>query len=42
MSRNIFGEFMDFFFKGLNPFKIQTEFDFVLLPEFLIQIMSGI
>jgi hypothetical protein len=39
MSRKIFGEFMEFFLKGLNPFKIQTivrlEFllEFKLLPK---------
>jgi hypothetical protein len=27
MSRQIFGEFMNFFQKGLEPFKIQTNFN---------------
>jgi hypothetical protein len=39
MSRKIFGEFMEFSLKGLNPFKIQTNFKLNLLPQFLIQIM---
>jgi hypothetical protein len=42
MSRKNFGEFMGFFLKGLDPFKIQTKFNFVWLPEFLIQILLGI
>jgi hypothetical protein len=32
---------MNFFPKGLNPFKIETKFNIVLLPEFLIQILLG-
>jgi hypothetical protein len=42
MSRKNFGEFMGFFLKGLDPFKIQTKSNFVWLPEFLIQILLGI
>jgi hypothetical protein len=33
---------MEFFIKGLNPFKIQTKFNFVWLPEFLIHILLRI
>jgi hypothetical protein len=33
---------MEFFLRGLNTFKIQTKFNFVRLPEFLIQILLGI
>jgi hypothetical protein len=32
----------NFFPKGLYSFKIQTKFNLVLLPEFLIQILLGI
>jgi hypothetical protein len=39
MSRKIFGEFMKNFLKGLNPFKMQTNFKLDLLHEFLIQIL---
>jgi hypothetical protein len=42
MSRKIFGEFMEFFLKGLNPFNIQTEFNGDLFPGFLIQSPFGI
>jgi hypothetical protein len=37
MSTKNFGEFMEFFFKGFNPFKIQSnlKLDFVL--EFINQ-----
>jgi hypothetical protein len=42
MSRNILGEFMEFFIKGLYPFKIQTKFNIVWLPKFLIPLMLGI
>jgi hypothetical protein len=42
MLRNILCEFMEFSLKGLKPFKIQTKFNFVWLPEFLIQILLGI
>jgi hypothetical protein len=42
ISRKIFAEFMGFFPKGLNPFKIQTKIKFYLLSGFLIQIMLGI
>jgi hypothetical protein len=38
----MFGKFMEFFPKDLNPFKIQTILKVDLLPEFLIQIMLGI
>jgi hypothetical protein len=34
MSRKIFGEFLEFFLKGLNPFKIQTNFKYVFIPDF--------
>jgi hypothetical protein len=37
MARKIFGECMEFFLKGLNPFKIQTKFNFVWLPAFLFK-----
>jgi hypothetical protein len=40
-SKN-FGEFMEFFPKGLNPFKFQFRFNLVWLPEFWIQILLGI
>jgi hypothetical protein len=33
---------MKILLKGLNSFKIQTKFNFVWIPEFLIQIMLGI
>jgi hypothetical protein len=39
MSRKIFGEFMEIFLKGLSLFKIQSNFNFELIPEFLIQIL---
>jgi hypothetical protein len=42
MSIKIFGEFMEFFLKGLDPFQIQTKFKLDLLPEFLIQCLLGI
>jgi hypothetical protein len=35
MPRKIFGEFMRFFPKGLNPFKIQTKFNLVCFLGFL-------
>jgi hypothetical protein len=35
-------EFMEFFLKGLNPFKFQTKFECSLLHEILIQILLGI
>jgi hypothetical protein len=41
-SRYYFSEFMRFFLKSLNPFEIQTKFNFILFPEFLIQILLGI
>jgi hypothetical protein len=40
-SKN-FGKFMGFFPKGLSPCKIQTKLNFVLVLEFLIQILLGI
>jgi hypothetical protein len=36
MSRRIFGEFMGFFPKGLNAFKIQTNFKLEIPLHFLI------
>ncbi len=42
MSIKIFGEFMEFFLKGLDPFQIQTKFKLDFLPEFLIQRLLGI
>jgi hypothetical protein len=42
MPRKIFGEFMKFFLKGLNPFKFQTKFENILLPKFLIHIVLRI
>jgi hypothetical protein len=42
MSINKFFEFMEFFLKGLNPFKIQARFEFELFPGFLIQNPEGV
>jgi hypothetical protein len=42
MSRKDFGEFMDFFLKGLNPFKIQTYFKLEFFLEFIILDPFGI
>jgi hypothetical protein len=42
MSINNFFEFMEFFLKGLNPFKIQARFEFELFPGFLIQNLEGV
>jgi hypothetical protein len=42
MSSLNFGEFMRFFLKGLNPFKIQTKFEFELFLVFLIQNLEGL
>jgi hypothetical protein len=42
MPRKIFGEVMEFFPKGLNPFKIQANLIFELFPGFLIQNSEGI
>jgi hypothetical protein len=42
MWRKIFGEFMEFSLKGLNPFKIQTKFKCILVPEILIQLLLGV
>jgi hypothetical protein len=36
MSRKIFGEFMNFFLKGLYPFKIQTSFKLEFVLDFII------
>jgi hypothetical protein len=41
MPRNNFGEFMEFFLKGLNTFKVQASLKFDLLPKFLIQNPEG-
>jgi hypothetical protein len=38
MSRKIFCEFVEFFPKGLNTFKIQTNFKLDLFPGFYIKI----
>jgi hypothetical protein len=40
-SRKNFGEFVEFFPKGLKPFKIQTKPKFGLVPEFLLQNPCG-
>jgi hypothetical protein len=37
MSRRIFGEFMGFFSKGLNPFKIQASFKLEIPLQFIIR-----
>jgi hypothetical protein len=37
MSRRIFGEFMGFFSKGLNPFKIQASFKLEIPFQFIIR-----
>jgi hypothetical protein len=34
-------DFMRFFSKGLNPFKIQTKFKFELFPRYLIKNSEG-
>jgi hypothetical protein len=36
MLRMNFGEFMEFLPKGLNPFKIQSYFEFEFLLNFII------
>jgi hypothetical protein len=36
MSRRIFGEFMGFFSRGLNPFKIQASFKLEIPSQFII------
>jgi hypothetical protein len=41
MSNLNFSEFMTFFPKGLNNFKIQTRFKLELFLEFLIQNLGG-
>jgi hypothetical protein len=33
---------MKIFLNGLNTFKIQTKFNFIWIPEFLMQILLGI
>jgi hypothetical protein len=38
-SRKNFDEFITFFPKGLNPFKIQTKFKCSLVSDFLIRIL---
>jgi hypothetical protein len=42
ISRKNFGELMDFFLKGLNPFKIQTCFKLEFFLEFIILNPFGI
>jgi hypothetical protein len=42
MPRKIFGEFVNFFSKGFNPFKIQASLTFDLFPGLLIQNPEGI
>jgi hypothetical protein len=37
MSTNTFGEFMELFPKGLNPFKIQTRFKLEFVMEIIVQ-----
>jgi hypothetical protein len=37
MPRNFFGEFMEFLPKGLNPFKIQSDFELEFFLNFIIQ-----
>jgi hypothetical protein len=37
MPRKICGEFMGFFAKGLNPFKIEISFKLEFFLEFIIQ-----
>jgi hypothetical protein len=37
MQRKNFGEFIEFYPKGLNPFKIQTNFKLEFILEFIIQ-----
>jgi hypothetical protein len=41
-SRIFFGEFVEFFPKGLNHFKIQANLIFELFPGFLLQNPEGI
>jgi hypothetical protein len=36
----IFSEFMEFFLKGLNPFKIKTKFKLGFVLEFIIQYLE--
>jgi hypothetical protein len=42
MSRKSFGEFVEVFLKGLNPFKIQAILKFELFRGFLFQNPVGI
>jgi hypothetical protein len=42
IPNKIFGEVMEFFPKGLDPFKIQANLIFELFPGFLIQNPEGI
>jgi hypothetical protein len=42
MPRKIFDEVIEFFPKGLNPFKIKEKLIFDLFPGFLIQNPEGI
>jgi hypothetical protein len=41
MLGKIFGEFIEFFLNGLNPFKIQIRFNLDLLLNFIIQNPEG-
>jgi hypothetical protein len=41
MPRKNFGKLMEFFLKGLNPFKIQTRFKLELVLNFIIQNLEG-
>jgi hypothetical protein len=41
MPCKCFGEFMEFFLKGFEPFKIQASLEFDLFPGFLIQNPEG-
>jgi hypothetical protein len=42
MSRKNSGELMEFFSKGLKPFKIQASLKFDLFPRFVHQNPEGI
>jgi hypothetical protein len=37
MPRKTFGEFIEFLPEGLNPFKIQSDFELEFLLNFIIQ-----
>jgi hypothetical protein len=41
MSRKNFGEFMKFFLKGLDPFKIHIRFKLEFVLKFIIQNLEG-